>query len=427
VRLSRTVFVCFALVFVSVAQAQTVKEVRSVAKQGPNALPKLGEYLKNSDTQIRLEAVKGIVDVGTAKSLDYLIEATHDVDEGIQIRATDGIVNFYVPGYVPIGVTAKIQRAGTSIKSRFTDHNDQVIDPFIIVRPDAIQAIGVLIRGGSSQDSRANSARAVGVLRGKQALPDLYEGVRSKDSEVLYESVVAIEKIGDPSAGPKIQYLIRDLKEKVQLAAIETTGILNNRAALPELRTILATTNKPKVKRVTLIAIAMMPDPQDREIFTTFLKDKDDAMRATAAEGFGRLRNPADVPMLQKAYEEETKRAPQISLAFALVMDGKTEVSMSLDTGPTPLRFLIDQLNQVSYRNQAQALLTEAAHDPAIRAQLYGPMEQGTKDEKIALAQILAQTGDRAAEPYLDKISRDTDKQVAEEGLRALRNLRARM
>jgi hypothetical protein len=146
-------------------------------------------------------------------------------------------------------------------------------------------------------------------------------------------------------------------------------------------------------------------------------------MRALAAEGFGRLRDPADVPMLQKAYEDELKRNAQISLAFALVMDGKTE----LGAEPTPLRFLIDQLNQASYHNAAQALLTEAAHDPAIRARLYTPLEQGTRDEKINLAQILAVTGDRETEPHLEKVSRDLDKQVAEEGLRALRNLRARL
>lgn len=422
-RLGQSAFVPVLLAIVSITHAQTVKEVHAVAKQGPNALPQLGEYLKNPDTQIRTEAVRGIVDIGTAKSLDYLIQATHDVDEGIQIRATDGLVNFYLPGYVAIGVTAKIQRAGTSIKSRFVDRNDQVIDPFVLVRPEVIQAIGALIRTGTSQDSRANAARAVGILRGKLALPDLYEGVRSKDSDVLYESVIAIQKIRDPSAAPKIQYLIRDPKEKVQVAAIETAGILHNTDALPDLRTVLSTNSKPKMKKAALNAIAMLPTPQDRGIYTEFLKDKDEAYRAIAAEGFGRLRDPADVPMLEKANEDEPKRSVQISLAFALVMDGRTELTAET----TPLRFLIDQLNQTSYRNAAQALLTEAARNPGIRAQLYTPMEQGTRDEKIQLAQILSQTGDKDAEPHIEKVSRDSDKQVAEEGLRALRNLRARM
>jgi HEAT repeat protein len=423
VRFSPISLVPLLFAVVPAAHGQTVKEVHTVAKQGPTALPQLGQFLKNPDTQVRTEAVRSIVDIGTAKSLDYLIEATHDVDEGIQIRATDGLVNFYLPGYVAIGVTAKIQRAGTNIKSRFFVRNDQVIDPFVVVRPEVVSAIGALIRTGSSPESRANAARAVGILRGKQALPDLYEGVRSKDSDVLYESIIAVQKIRDPAAGPKVQYLIRDPKDKVQVAAIETTGLLNNMDALPDLRTVLSTTTKSKVKRATLNAIAMLPNPQDRGIYTEFLKDKDESNRALAAEGFGRLRDPADVPMLLKAYEDETKKMALVSLAFALVMDGKTE----LTSEPTPLRFLIDQLNQVSTRNAAQALLTEAAHDPAIRAQLYVPMEQGTRDEKINLAHILAQTGDRSAEPHIEKISRDSDKQVAEEGLRALRNLRARM
>ena len=422
-RFSPISLVPLLLAIVPAAHGQTVKEVHTVAKQGSSALPQLGQFLKNPDTQIRLEAVRSIVDIGTAKSLDYLIDATHDVDEGIQIRATDGLVNFYIPGYVAIGVTAKIQRAGTNVKSRFIERSDQIIDPFVVVRPEVVQAIGVLIRTGSSPESRANAARAVGILRGKQALPDLYEGVRSKDSDVLYESIIAIQKIRDFSAGPKVQYLIRDPKEKVQLAAIETTGLLNNMGGLPDLRTVLSTTTKPKVKRAALNAIAMLPNPQDRGIYTEFLKDKDESNRALAAEGFGRLRDSADVPMLLKAYEDETKKFALVSLAFALVMDGKTE----LTSESTPLRFLIDQLNQASTRNTAQALLTEIAHDPAIRAQLYVPMEQGTRDEKINLAQILAQTGDRNAEPHIEKISRDSDKQVAEEGLRALRNLRARM
>jgi HEAT repeat protein len=423
VRLRPIAFVPLLLSVGYLCDAQTVKQVRAIAKQGPNALPQLGQFLKNPDTQIRTEAVRAIVDIGTPKSLDYLIEATHDVDQGIQIRATDGMVNFYLPGYVAIGVTAKIQRAGTTVKSQFVNRNDQVIDRFVLVRPEVIQAIGALIRRASSQEARANAARAVGILRGKAALPDLYEGVHSKDSDVLYESIIAIQKIGDPDAAPKFQYLIRDLKDKVQLAAIETTGLLHNMDALPDLRTVLSTTTKPKVKRAALNAIAMLPSPQDRGIYTEFLKDKDDGYRALAAEGFGRLRDPADVPMLEKAYEDEVKRNVQISLAFALVMDGKTE----LKAEPTPLRFLIDQLNQVAFRNQAQALLTETAHDPAVRSQLYTPMEQGTRDEKINLAQILAHTGDRDAEPHIEKISKDLDKQVAEEGLRALRNLRARL
>ena len=49
----------------------------------------------------------------------------------MQIRAIDGLVNFYSPGYVQTGFAASLKRVGTGIKGKFTDTNDQVIDPYV--------------------------------------------------------------------------------------------------------------------------------------------------------------------------------------------------------------------------------------------------------------------------------------------------------
>ena len=378
------------------------------------------ELLKNSDSKVRSEAVKGLVEIGGPKSLEPLIEATRDNDDQIQIRAVDGLVNVYMPGYVAQGLTANIKRAGSSIRQRFVDRNDQAIERYVLVRPEVVDAIGKLVTGGSSMDSRANAARAIGILRGKRALPELYSALRSKDSDVLYESIIAIQKIREQESGPRVQFLLRDLNERVQIAAIETTGVLQNRGAAPELRTVLETSQKSKVRRAALSALAMFPDAANRELYTQMLPDKDEALRAAAAEGFARLRAPDDGPMLQKAYDAETKRAPQLALAFAMAMDGRTET-----TDNSPLRVLVSNLSSTGYRGVAQAYLSELALDPGVRLQLYGPMERGSRDEKIGLAQILSATGDKQAEPHLEKLTRDTDSQVAQEALRSLKNLRA--
>src|SRR5229473_6492788 len=246
------------------AQVTRPKDVRELAKGGSNAIPQLQALLKNPDLNIRIEAVKSIVDIGTQRSLDPLIEATSDSDAEIQIRATDGLVNFYLPGYVRTGFSAKLQRVGTGIKGKFTDTNDQVIDAYVQVRPEVIAALGKLARGGVSMESRANAARAVGILRGQAAIPDLLEAMKSKDGAVLYESLIAIQKIHDKSVAPKLRYLLRDLDEKVQLAAIETTGILQNREALPDLVDALNRTRSAKIRRAALTAIAMLPDESSR-------------------------------------------------------------------------------------------------------------------------------------------------------------------
>src|SRR5262245_5960453 len=125
------IFVLFAL---QVA-AQTVrpKDVRDAAKGGANSFPKLQEFLKNSDLEVRLEAVKAIAEIGGPRSIDPLLEATRDGDAEVQIRATDALVNFYLPGYWRSGLGMTLRRVGNTVRARFSDTNDQVIDAYVTV------------------------------------------------------------------------------------------------------------------------------------------------------------------------------------------------------------------------------------------------------------------------------------------------------
>jgi hypothetical protein len=157
-------------------------------------------------------------------------------------------------------------------------------------------------------------------------------------------------------------------------------------------------------------------------VFQQYLNDKDEKLRASAAEGFARLRNPADSPMLDQAWQAEGKTSPRLSLAFALVMHGRVEVSEF-----SPLQYLINTLNSSAYKGEAQPFLIELARDGSVRSALYAPLATATKDEKIGLARVLAQSGDKTSLPYLEKVSVDPDNEVAQEGLRALRSLQARL
>jgi HEAT repeat protein len=414
--------VALAVCFTADSQTVTRKDVRETAKAGVNALPKLQELLKNPDVEIRREAVTQMVEIGTQHSIDPLLAATADNDAEVQIRATDGLVNFYLPGYVKRGLSASLQRAGTSLKGHFTDTNDQVIDAYIKVRPDVIEAMGKLARGGASMDSRANAARAAGILRGRQAVPDLLEALRSKDTSVIYESLNALQKIRDESAATRIGFLLRDPNQKVQITAIETVGLLANKAALPDLIGVLNQSKDKKVQRAALTAIAMLPDEKNRELYARYMRDKDDRLRAAAAEGYARLKNPADLPMLQKAWDEEKKTEPRLSVAFAMVMMGRTELSEF-----TPLQYLVNTLNSSAYKGEAFPFLVEAARNPAVRTALYGPLLTGTKEEKIQLAGVMGRSGDQTTVPQLQKLSNDNDADVAREGLRAMRDLQARL
>ncbi|HEX4136886.1 MAG TPA: HEAT repeat domain-containing protein [Bryobacteraceae bacterium] len=407
---------------VSVCSGQTPKDVRAVAKQGQIAIPTVAGYLNSAGVDTRIEAVKQLTALGGKDTVEPLIRATKDADPEMQILATDGLVNYYLPGYVRQGLGSTLIRAGASVKAKFSDANDQIIDAFVIVRPDVIAALGQLARGGSSMDSRANACRAIGILRGRAALPDLIDALRSKDNNVMYESLAAMQKIGDPAAGPRITYLLRDLDDRVQMTAISTAGTLRSTDALPTLRAIIANPRNAKAERAALGSIAMMPAMQDRDLFLRELGAKDEKIRAAAAEGLGRIGNRADEPTLDKSWQDEEKIAPRLAAAFGLVMEGRLDLA-----DDAPFRYLINNLNSAAWHDTAYAYLVEAARRKPVLEALSLSIDPGSKEEKIYLARVLSASGDRSSVSYLDKVSRDSDQDVSKEGLRALRSLRARL
>jgi len=398
------------------------RAAEQLARQGVDAIPQLQKLLSDKDLDVRIEAVKSIVEIDTQHSLDPLIQATRDNDPEIQVRATDGLVNFYLPGYVRTGFTASLRRAGRGIKGKFTDTNDQVIDSFVEVRPEVIEALGRLARGGSSMESRANAARAAGILRGKAAVPDLLQAVRSKDSQVIYECLIALQKIRDQSAGPQVSFLLRDLDKRVQVAAIETAGLLYNQEALPQLRQVLRQTGKKDVRRAALRSIAMLRDPADRDLFKSYLRHKDEELRESAAEGLGRAGDKEDVQILEQRFDEERDNSARNSVAFALVMLGKTDMS---ELGP--FRYLVNTLNSSVRMGEARALLMEAARKTEVRRALEQPLMRGTASERMYLSQVMAVSGDKETIPLLEQLSKDADLNVAQEALRAVRTLKSRL
>jgi HEAT repeat protein len=411
-----------SLAFAQQDTKQRAKAARELGKQGEDAIPKLLPYVADIDVTVRIEAVKALNEIGGPKTVDPLVKLCADPDPEIEIRATDGLVNAYMPGYLKSGLSGTLQRAGNSIKAKFNDSNDQVIDAYVEVRPEVIAALGKLVRTGAGTEARANAARAIGILRGRAAIPDLVEALHSKDDSVMFESLSAIEKIRDPAAAPRIAFLLRDLEEKIQVAALTTTGILLNREAEPDVRDALQHARGVKVRRAALTALAMLGTPADHAIFLGYLSDKDDNLRSAAAEGLGRVKNPADRPTLEAFFKNERKMGPRLAAAFSLVSLG------NLDAGEfAPLRYLINTLNVRSYQGVAVAYITELARDLKVRLAIYPMLPRSTRDEKIQLCTVFARSGEKDTLPYLETLSVDPDKDVAAEAIRSLRTLRARL
>ena len=383
----------------------------------PAHIPTLEKLLTDPVADVRAKAVAAIVSIGTQHSLPPLISATRDSIPAIQVMAVDGLVNFYHPGYVRKGFGASLSKFGAGVKRRFAQPAEVVVDPYLTVSPDVIAALGRLISGGVTLESRANAARAAGILRGKQALPQLVEALRSKDTTLIVESVEAIEKIGEISVGPSLVFLLRDLDERVQLAVVKAVGQLLVRQAIPELVGLVKTADVKKIRRQSLIALAKIPDSGQRTTFLLYLRDKDHQVRAAAAEGIGRAAEPGDLNVITEAFGREKNESARLSAAFAAVHLGDL----------SHLDYLLDSLNSTFHRMEARPFLTELARKPAVLEKLYEPLASGTNDQKRHLAHVLSISGTKESVPHLEKLTHDPELRVARAAIEAVKTLQARL
>lgn len=402
---------------------QRIQRIRELGKKDARAIPALGQYLNDPNRDIRLEAVKAIVKLDTEASLPPLLTATHDNDEELQIRATDGIMNYYVPGYVAKGgLTGPLTRGVRQVKSFFSSRNDQVIDSDVALRPDVAQGLADEVRGGAGTDARANAARAAGILRDDAAVPALVETLHAKDSQLIFESLVALQKIHDPAAGPALSSPAHDLDDRIQATALETIGVLHSLTLAPDVRSDLANARNMRIRRAALEALAMLAIPDDRPIFQKYAADQDPDLRASALEGLGRLREPEDTPSIEGAYDEkDADWKVHLAAAFALVDEGK------LDTSDfSPLSYLVENLGVNPRAAPAAAYLTELARREDVRHALFPLVSQATKDQKIGLCSIFAASQSEDVIPALNSLAKDIDPDVAFAASRALRIAQSR-
>ncbi len=380
--------------------------IHEIEKGKAGGMSELAAFSKDPDRTVRIEAIKAIVKMGGTASLDPLIVATTDSEPEVRARATDGIVNVYFPGYVSGYFTHAAVR---QVKSWFSSRNDSIIDEDVTVREDAAQAIIAEINFGPEMPPRANAALAAGVLRLHAAVPALLEAVRAKNNDLIFESLVALQKIHDPNAGPGVSFLVRDLDDRTQMTALETVGVLGNRDAAPDIRYAIQNARNVKIRRAALSSLAMLAIPEDRTIFRQYVINGDPELRTAALEGLGRLREPEDTPTLQTSFDEANADwRIHLAAAFALVSEG----NVSTDDF-SPLLYLVENLNSTARANAAETYLKELIHHEDVRRNIAKTLPDATRAQRLALCWIFADSRSADLLPTLNQLSADPDAQVS--------------
>lgn len=389
-----------------------LERIHDIEKGKAGGISELTAFSKDPDRVVRIEAIKALTKIGGSSSLAPMIEATRDSDPEVRARATDGIVTHYLPDYVSGYFSHAAVR---QVKAWFSSRNDAIIDEDVTVREDAAQAIIEEINAGDHMPSRANAALASGVLRLRAAVPALLQAIRAKDNDLIFESLVALQKIHDPSAGPSIGFLVRDLDERIQITALETVGVLGSRDAAPDIRYAVSNARNVKIRRAALSSLAMLAVPEDRGIFRQYVLNGDPELRAAALEGLGRIREPEDTPTLQTSYDEPNAdwRIHQAA-AFGLVSEG----NVSTDEF-SPLLYLVENLNSRARANTAEPYLKELMHRAEVRQSISKVLPEATRTQKVSLSWIFAGSHSMDLMPALTQLSSDADGEVSTAAKRA--------
>jgi HEAT repeat protein len=205
-------------------------------------------------------------------------------------------------------------------------------------------------------------------------------------------------------------------QKEVQIAAALTLGLLRVEEAIGDLRVTLETSEDNDVRSAALDALAFMPNESTALVFMRHLMDREQKLRAAAALGLGRLKNPEHLPHLEAARQRERDAGVRLALNFALVSHGRMEY----------LNEIVSELESRARRGEAQPFLIELAREASVRQALYAHLYSRNTEVRRNLCIVLGQSGDSSSIVQLDNLLRDRDPEVALEAGRAIRILRSK-
>ncbi|MBI2819670.1 MAG: HEAT repeat domain-containing protein [Acidobacteria bacterium] len=382
----------------------------------PAYVPILGQVVRDPDEKVRMTVVKSLIRMGTEASLPPLCLAVRDGLPEIRYLAIDGIVNFYLPGYVDTGFGGLFRSVGQRFQSLFSDVDTAIADADTKLSPEVLDTLRKTVTGAPDMDTRVRAARALGILRAREAVPELIEAAFSNQVDLIAEVLRAFQKIQDTAVGPRIIFLLKYPQKSIQQRAATTLGLLRTHEAIPELRTVLENSGDKDVRIAALDALAFMPVPETAPLFQTYLEDREKRMRASAALALGRLQGANYSGLLMQARERERDAGVRLALAFSLVAHGKMEY----------LDELVSNLSSRVRVGEARPYLIELARQGPVRSALYPKLYSSDSDLRKNLCMVLAASGDSASISYLEVLLRDSNSEVVQEASRAIRILRSR-
>src|ERR1044071_1852798 len=193
--------------------------------------------------EVRAEALKSLGLIKDISALPDMIDALKDAQKEVRHITVRSLVALYTEHDIDFITN---HRKGWSRLNPFMDTDDhEIIEPYTTVDPTIIKALGETARGDFDREVRLAAIRALGVLRGRDAITQLADALNA-DQNVRIDVIRALMKIGDPEAGRFLVPFFRDSNEDVRTQAMFATGLLKYRGAVQPLMSMYGRGAEPK-------------------------------------------------------------------------------------------------------------------------------------------------------------------------------------
>lgn len=382
---------------------------------------------KDSSADVREEAVNSLGLIKDFSALPEMLGAIKDTKPAVRSVAARSLVALYTEHNIEF-ITNR--RSGWNLFNPLLDTSDsEVIEPYILVDPKIVDALGDAARGDRDRDVRISAIRSLGVLRGGGATTQLAEALTA-DQDVRVEVLRAFIKIADPAAGPHLVPFFTDSDQKVRTQAMVAAGLLKYRPAVEPLIAAyrLGPEKKGSIKLVTdtvkgqftylpprdeaaLWALSLLGDERAEQVFAENITSKDGDRRQKATEGLARLAKPQYLDQISQLIIKEKNGDVKLADHWALYRMGSdphlTYIVRKLDTDRAA---------------QARGYLLES--NPA---DLYVHIHSSTKSIRHGVIEVLGRTGDGETVKELEPAVRSSTSETADTATLAIKRIEWRM
>lgn len=216
------------------------KPARAVS---PAVIAGLTEAMKDSDPDVRKQAMQALTRLGAPLAYDTLVLALKDEDADVR------------------------QQAAFSLGQM---RDSRAVDPLIAALKDA------------EPDVRQQAAFGLSQLRAAQAVPALQAALKDTDEDVRQQVLFALSQIGDRSAVPAFIAALKDSSEDVREQALFALSQLGESAAVPAILPLLAKDESEDVRQQAAFALSQIGDESAVVALTAALKDASPDVRRQA-------------------------------------------------------------------------------------------------------------------------------------------------